>query len=63
MSHSFLHGRQKHISKYQALLCEHVTNDQQYFTGVTSQNLKCHTAFDYSWMLGSLMPTSLSNPR
>lgn len=62
MSHSVLHGRQKHISKYQALLCERVTNNQQHFSGAASQNLKCHTeAFHYSWMLCSFMPTSLSN--
>lgn len=61
MSHSFLHGRQKHISKHQELLCEYVTINQQYFNGVTSQNLKCHTAFHYSWMLCSLMPTSPTN--
>lgn len=62
MSHSFLHSRQKHIFKYQALFCERVSNNWQYFSGVTLQNPRCRmVSFHYSWMLCSIMPTYLSN--
>jgi len=45
MSHSFLQSMQKHVHKYQALLCKHVSNNSQYFDGVALQDLRCAHLF------------------
>lgn len=64
MSHSFLHSRQKHIFKYQALFCEQVSNNWQYFSGVTLQDPRSRTvSFHYSWMLCSIMPILAMQPQ